>query len=157
MTATIDTLLSQARLAHQRAQAIHDLTAFRDPTSQMPSLAAECRCGCGRRPDDPTVKATGQLAAEIAELVRAIGAHRDAAEVPEREDAPTALQPVRVTDHNGHPVGPDNGLVICSECSGTFPNECPDLCGTLSGTIPSGPPPVRRRPFRIGLGGRVAQ
>lgn len=62
---------------------------------------------------------------------------------------------IRITDLDGNPLGPDGGLVVCSECGEPMP-ICPDLCGTLGGSLESGPPPVRRRPFRIGPDGRVA-
>lgn len=73
------------------------------------------------------------------------------------EDCRPTAQPLRLYDLNGQPFGPDGGLVVCSECGGTYPNECPDLCGTMGGSITSGPPSPRRRPFRIGPDGWVAK
>jgi hypothetical protein len=63
---------------------------------------------------------------------------------------------IRLRDELGRPIGPDDGLIICSECGEAVP-VCPDLCGTLGGTFPAEPPAPRRRPYRILPGGLVAR
>lgn len=118
-----------------------------DQDREACEIAAQDRVGCSECPNLVEVDPDSGLCATCL-----WGAVLD--ELP--ADGP---QPMVVVDLNtGLPLGPDRGLVLCDECGEPYPNVCPDLCGSLGGSIP---PAVRvaraarRKPFPIGPDGRV--